>query len=108
MVDDVTSVLKRCPNTKIVVAGYSQGAQVAHNAFKSGLGASQVDAVVVFGDPKRGQTFGDLPKTAVKDFCAKGDGICENPGSFFVFPAHFTYGSNADAAASFIVSTLEL
>lgn len=46
----VTTILGRCPNTKIALSGYSQGACVVHNAVQSqGLSASDIDAVVLFG-----------------------------------------------------------
>lgn len=49
----VTKAFTNCPNTKIVMSGYSQGAQLVHNA-ASELSTStmeKVSAVVTFGDP---------------------------------------------------------
>ena len=52
MASEVKSILARCPNTKIALSGYSQGACVVHNAAASqGLDNSQIAAVVVFGEP---------------------------------------------------------
>jgi cutinase len=108
MASDIKAVLARCPKTNIVVSGYSQGAQVAHNAFNNGISASQVKVAVLFGDPYKNRSVGNLPASLVKEYCAKGDSICEVQGSFMVTAAHSTYGMNADDAASFIVSKLGL
>ena len=54
-----------CPDTKIVMSGYSQGAQVVHNAMSKVAAmsnttgnnvdvASRVSSVVLFGDPRNG------------------------------------------------------
>ena len=50
MADKVQTILSRCPNTKIALSGYSQGACVVHNAVQSqGVDASKIGAVVLFG-----------------------------------------------------------
>ena len=50
MAAEVNTILARCPNTKIALSGYSQGACVVHNAASSqSLDNSQIDAVVLFG-----------------------------------------------------------
>ena len=50
MADEVRTILARCPNTKIALSGYSQGACVVHNAASSqGLDNSKIAAVVTFG-----------------------------------------------------------
>jgi predicted esterase len=49
----IQTTMKNCPNTKIVMSGYSQGGQLVHNATKL-LPASTmaaVSSVVIFGDP---------------------------------------------------------
>lgn len=49
----VTEAFANCPDTKVVMSGYSQGSQLVHNA-ASELDASimeKVSAVVTFGDP---------------------------------------------------------
>lgn len=58
--------LKACPDSKVVMSGYSQGGQLVHNAAKS-LPADvmgKVAGAVIFGDPckcfmMRGRCFGD-------------------------------------------------
>jgi cutinase len=109
MASDVTTALKNCPSTKVVVSGYSQGGLVVHNAFSSnGITSKQVAAAVIFGDPFNGQAVGDLPASKTKEYCASGDEVCSGTGSFGITPAHLTYGDDADDAASWIISTLGL
>jgi cutinase len=109
MASDVKTILARCPATKIVLSGYSQGAMVAHNAFtKGGLAGSQAHAAVLFGDPYNGQGVGTLRSNVVKEFCATGDSVCDGSGSYAITQAHSTYGNNADEAATFIISALGL
>lgn len=49
---DLESYVARCPSTKIVLMGYSQGAQILGDTLLSGSPAvSRVFAAVQFGDP---------------------------------------------------------
>ena len=42
--------LKQCPNTKVAISGYSQGATVCHYAVASaGLSADDVSSAVLYG-----------------------------------------------------------
>lgn len=45
--------MTQCPDTKVVMAGYSQGGQLVHNAAKMlpASTTSKVMAAVIFGDP---------------------------------------------------------
>jgi len=100
----VKQALSECPNTKVVVSGYSQGGMVVHNAFSAqGLTSTQVAAAVLFGDPMNVRAVGNLPAAKVKQYCASGDSVCEG-GGFAIMPAHTSYGNNADAAADWIMS----
>lgn len=49
----VSSILKTCPSTKVVMSGYSQGGQIVHNAVKLLPAATlaKVSSAVIFGDP---------------------------------------------------------
>lgn len=51
--DLVTQAMTQCPDTKVVMAGYSQGGQLVHNAAKMlpASTTSKVMAAVIFGDP---------------------------------------------------------
>ena len=94
------TALKNCPDTKVVLGGYSQGSMVVHNAAKS-LGADgQISAAVLFGDPFKMQKVEGLDDSKRKEFCRQGDPVCANGGDFM---AHLGYGSDAEEAARFLV-----
>ncbi|KAK6397659.1 hypothetical protein LTR65_004907 [Meristemomyces frigidus] len=102
----VATALKNCPNTKIAISGYSQGGEVCHYAVKSGgLSADDVSAAVIYGDPEDGTSVGDLPASKLKEFCASGDGVCEDH-TFDISAAHLSYSSSSDIedGAQFIIS----
>ncbi|EKG16034.1 Cutinase [Macrophomina phaseolina MS6] len=95
-------VVKKCPGTKVVLAGYSQGAQLVHKAGAQldSETIAAVKAVAVFGDPYNGQRIQNVAAAKVKKFCRDGDAVCE--GSFTINQAHLQYGSDTPAAVSFI------
>lgn len=95
----VKQALKQCPNTKVVLGGYSQGSMVVHNAANS-LSAGQVSAAVLFGDPFKMQSVGKLDDSNRKEFCAQGDPVCLNGVNIM---AHLSYGADAEEAAKFLV-----
>lgn len=99
MANLVETALKQCPDTKVVLGGYSQGSMVVHNA-ASRLTADQVAGAVLFGDPFKTQAVGKLASSKVKEYCASGDPVCENG---FNVMAHLTYGSDAKEAAQFLI-----
>lgn len=51
--------MAQCPDTKVVMAGYSQGGQLVHNAAKmlDSSTTSKVAAAVIFGDPGMHNAF---------------------------------------------------
>ncbi|GJJ13867.1 hypothetical protein Clacol_008124 [Clathrus columnatus] len=106
MAADVTNVANSCPDTKLVMSGYSQGAQVTHLAAGeiSSTVADRVNAVVVFGDPDDGQPFPGVLQGRSITFCAQGDDICQ--GGQIINAAHLSYGDDAGAAASFVVQQI--
>ncbi|KAF8147586.1 cutinase [Crassisporium funariophilum] len=102
MADSVTSTANSCPKAKIVMSGYSQGAQVTHIAANRLSAALQnrVIAVVTFGDPFRDRALPGVLQSRRKTFCAEGDLICE--GQPIVLPPHLSYGADAPEAAAFV------
>ncbi|KAM0329876.1 hypothetical protein ACHAQA_004041 [Verticillium albo-atrum] len=94
----------QCPDTKIVLSGYSQGAQLVHNgaAQLSAAVTARITAVVTFGDPKRDQAFGTIPDSRTRVFCRAGDNICD--GGIIVTSAHREYQQDAPAAASWVAA----
>ncbi|KAI8937486.1 hypothetical protein NX059_005204 [Plenodomus lindquistii] len=108
MADLVATALSQCPDTKIIVSGYSQGGMVVHNAFKNGLSASKVSGAVLFGDPLKRQPVGDLPANKIKQFCGPSDTICGGGGDGGATGGHISYGSSANAAATFAIQAAGL
>ncbi|KAL6717915.1 hypothetical protein ACLMJK_004000 [Lecanora helva] len=97
--------LKQCPNSKIILSGYSQGGFVVHVAAQN-LSSSPPLGAVIFGDPQNGQAVSNIKASNVKEYCAQGDGVCSTPRTYQITPAHTTYGSNASDAANFIAGLL--
>ncbi|OAG13569.1 cutinase, partial [Alternaria alternata] len=101
MADLVKQAKSQCPDTKVIVSGYSQGAMVVHNAFSKGLSATDVSGAVMFGDPLKRQAISGLSADQIKQFCGTADQICGGGGDGGATGSHLSYGSSADAAASF-------
>lgn len=107
MAAQANSILSSCPDTKLVLGGYSQGGMVVHNALSAqGLDGSKVAAVVAFGDPFNGQAFKGVDASKVKEFCGKADSLCAAGGANGSGSSHLDYGSDAEAAAQFIVGVV--
>lgn len=130
----IESVAGSCPNTKIVLGGYSQGAAVAGyttaDAVPAGVTlpagltgpmpasvASHVAAVALFGTPDPwflglvdnsapAITVGSLYAAKTVQLCATGDPVCY-PGGLDR-AAHSAYATNgmATQAADFVVNAL--
>ncbi|WP_102417556.1 cutinase family protein [Mycobacterium sp. 4858] len=127
----VVSMAHDCPNTKMVLAGYSQGAAVmgfvTSAAVPAGIDpasvpkpmdpevANHVSSVVLFALPsdKAMNFFGEPPvvigplyQPKTLQVCASGDPICSDGMNF---AAHDTYSSNTaaiDQGAAFAASRL--
>ncbi|KAK4899416.1 hypothetical protein LTR27_003149 [Elasticomyces elasticus] len=94
----------RCPNTNLVLSGYSQGGLLVHNAAAM-LSVSQtafINSVVIFGDPDNGEPVGSIPSSKVLIICHVGDDICLHGD--LILPPHLTYAVNAQQAANFVAS----
>lgn len=119
----VNKTAAACPNTKIVLSGYSQGAQVLHNAMQyinngttlpgaNGTVApfadraaainSRVSSVVLFGDPRNGTAVTGVEGPRTISFCSPEDDICSKGGDIITL-AHLTYSQNAAQAAMFVM-----
>ncbi|KAI9713722.1 MAG: hypothetical protein M1812_006560 [Candelaria pacifica] len=99
-----TDAASKCPDTQIVLSGYSQGAQVVHlgvDEIASSV-AARVSAVVLFGDPKDGQPLKEVDTLKVDTFCFNTDLICD--GLPIVLGAHLSYAFDASQAAAFVKS----
>lgn len=104
MFDLINRAITQCPSTKIVVSGYSQGAQLVHTATQrlSAAAAAKVSAVVTFGDADRDESFGRVAASKVLIICHEGDNICDN--GIIITPQHRNYEIDAPAAAAFVAS----
>ncbi|KAF2133899.1 carbohydrate esterase family 5 protein [Dothidotthia symphoricarpi CBS 119687] len=100
----INTAASKCPSTKIVVSGYSQGAQLVHTATQrlSAAVAARVSAVVTFGDADRDETFGSVAASKILIICHDGDNICDN--GIIITPAHRNYEIDAPAAAAFVAT----
>jgi len=87
----------RCPNTKFVFGGYSQGAMVARIciAFANDAAKKAVKGLLLFGDPMNGADNKGISSDRIKTICDPGDGVCS--GKFKISGAHLSYADNADA-----------
>ncbi|GKU00712.1 hypothetical protein FLAG1_02281 [Fusarium langsethiae] len=103
----VTEAAKKCPKTKIVMSGYSQGAMLVHNAARAlpAETTAKVAAVLNFGDPFQKQAIQGVSADKVKIICHAGDGVCA--GTAAITPDHLTYGKDAAAAAEFVASKVQ-
>lgn len=81
-----------------MVSGYSQGAQVVHDAaaILPANVTSKISTVVLYGDPKNGTAVTGVDASRVFTVCHTGDDICE--GGDFVLLPHLTYGFGNDGA----------
>ncbi|PVI00685.1 carbohydrate esterase family 5 protein, partial [Periconia macrospinosa] len=106
MAESVKAARSKCPNSKIVLSGYSQGAMVVHNAFRQGVSSTDVSGAVLFGDPLKTQKVGDLSDAKIEQFCGTSDTICGTGTS--PTGGHLSYGSVADEAADFAIQVAGL
>jgi len=97
----IEQTMTQCPNTKLCVSGYSQGAQVAHNAANliSSAATAFINSVVLFGDPDDGEAFGQVPASKVSTDCHVGDDICLHGDLILV--QHLDYCLDVGTEASF-------
>ncbi|KAL1877984.1 hypothetical protein Daus18300_002338 [Diaporthe australafricana] len=95
----------QCPDTTVVMGGYSQGSAVVDNAIQQMPAAQQakVAGVVVWGFTRAEQDNLQIPGYPVaqtKVFCATGDLVCNN--TLTITAAHLSYGRNADESGAFL------
>jgi cutinase len=113
----VQNTAASCPNTKMVLGGYSQGAAVIDviTGTMPPDVANHVAAVAVFGNPKsafaRSLSAGPLPAISplyipkTIDLCVPGDLICSDGGTMFQHILYVQTGMT-NQAATFAASRL--
>jgi cutinase len=107
----IQGVVASCPNTRIVLGGYSQGAAVIEESTSAmpPQVADHVAAVALFGNPSSGfssmlaggsplPTIGPLygPKTI--DLCAPDDPICSSGANIMAHVSYVESGMTSQAA----------
>ncbi|KPI45703.1 Cutinase [Cyphellophora attinorum] len=104
----VSQAATQCPQTQIVVGGYSQGAQVVHNGLKQTPAnvAARINAAVLFGDPYDGQALQGVSADDTVTYCFDDDLICK--GDPIVLPAHLSYSLDAGSAAAFVAGKVQV
>ncbi|PCD23464.1 hypothetical protein AU210_014984 [Fusarium oxysporum f. sp. radicis-cucumerinum] len=113
----INQAASQCPDTKIVIAGYSQGAQLLHKAAKNvTAGVTQhIAAAVTLGYPKK--PMGKIAASRSLSVCRPGDSFCDKtiPWKPFVpivgaplwwfitmLDTHGDYNENATVVANWI------
>lgn len=99
-----------CPNSTMLIGGYSQGSAVMDNAIQGLPAAMQkkIAGVVLFGYTRNEQDNAQIPgypKAQTKIFCAPGDMVCNN--TLTITAAHLSYAANAPDAAKFLASMVK-
>lgn len=84
MVMMVMLAVEQCPQSKIVLGGFSQGAQVLRKAVKRIPESitGNIVAVVSFSDPKEGQPLDSVLEDRHVSFCYDGDWVCDGKSTF--------------------------
>lgn len=107
----IQDTVATCPNSKIVLGGYSQGATVidlATTAMPAPV-ASHVAAVALFGEPTSGfssalwggqplPTIGPLYASKTISLCAPDDPICSGGGNIIAHVSYIQDGMTNQAA----------
>ncbi|KAF2666453.1 putative cutinase, partial [Microthyrium microscopicum] len=108
----ITSAMTACPQSQMVLAGYSQGSAVISQAVQA-LPAdmkAKVMAVAFYGYTKNQQTMGMLPgfpQQNLKVFCRGDDGVCG--GQLDVTAGHLAYQNDGTVGmgATFLMSKVQ-
>lgn len=107
----IQDVVASCPNTKMVLGGYSQGSTVidlATNALPAPV-ADHVAAVALFGEPTSGfssMLWGGQPLPTISplysgktiSLCAPDDPICSSGGNIMAHVSYIQSGMTTQAA----------
>ena len=114
----IQNTVASCPNTKIVLGGYSQGATVIDSATQAmpASVADHVAAVALFGEPSSGlsttlwggqplPTISPLYSSKTINLCEQDDPICTGGGNFAAHVSYIETGMT-DQAATFAANRI--
>ncbi|PPJ50684.1 hypothetical protein CBER1_07704 [Cercospora berteroae] len=95
----------KCPNSKVVAGGYSQGAAVITASVRRLPAASKTNlaGIVMFGSTRTDEEGGRIPgypAANTLNICASNDGVCD--GGLDVSPGHSAYADDVPTAVSFL------
>ncbi|KAL2064125.1 hypothetical protein VTL71DRAFT_4619 [Oculimacula yallundae] len=104
----VMQAITSCPDSAVVMGGYSQGGQLVHNAaaMLPPAMAAKVSSAVIFGDPMNGKPVAGVSAAQTMVVCHTGDLICA--GTSTILMPHLTYSRDAGAAGAFAASAAGL
>lgn len=107
----IQDTVASCPNTKLVLGGYSQGSTVIDLATSTmpAPAADHVAAVALFGEPSSGfssmlwggqplPTIGPLYTSKTISLCAPDDPICSSGGNIMAHVSYIQSGMTTQAA----------
>ncbi|KAK4184633.1 putative cutinase 1 [Podospora australis] len=105
----LTTAATYCPQSKIVAAGYSQGAAITHRAIESLplIIKARIAGVVTFGDTQTlqdGLRIREFPLEKTLIICNTGDVICA--GYMWVVPVHFYYLQRVPEGLAFLIARI--
>ncbi|KAI0195039.1 cutinase [Astrocystis sublimbata] len=108
MKDLLSLANSKCPNSVILVGGYSQGAAVVHRAIEDQPQniKNKIPAIILFGDTQKvvdGNQVPGYPVSQTIFFCANDtDEVCEGNLQAAIRAPHLSYGRNAVEAGDFL------
>ncbi|KAK5656922.1 hypothetical protein OQA88_3444 [Cercophora sp. LCS_1] len=105
----LTQAATYCPQSRIVAAGYSQGAAITHRAIEMlpDTVKNRIAGVVTFGDTQTLQDGGRIrgyPLDRTLIICNPGDVICA--GYMWVVPVHFYYMQRVPEGLAFLIGRI--
>lgn len=97
----------KCPDSKVVGVGYSQGAAVITAAVRRLDDSAKVGlvAVAMYGDTRSDQEHGKIPNFPAEQvlaICEPGDGVCDGDRDLELTPAHHRYLNDITTATGFL------
>jgi hypothetical protein len=124
LISELDSIRSECPQTQVILIGYSQGSQVIKTAMENRPPIDRIASVVLLADPTReisqrgifrlgsllegAGAFGSIKlpdhlRTVTVDICADGDGVCGTGG----FLSHIEgYTDLSDAIVRYVLNEL--